>query len=84
MTKNRIDHTHCTHPRDAKGRAACRASGAWYALSVNNGHTDECLNEAAYRAVVNQLCEANTPMVTQRLAGLGLIDNDLTPCTCNR
>lgn len=79
---NRIDHTDCPHPKTAKGRADCRKAGTWYAFSVNNGHDEDCLAHAAYRAAVNGRDTGS--FIGDRLAGLELLDAGLVDCVCGQ
>lgn len=80
MTKNRINHTDCSHAATPAGRAACRASGDWYLRPVNNGHTTDCLNNAADRAWEND--ESLTDHLAARRVGLSYLDNAVTSCIC--
>lgn len=80
MTKNRINHSDCSHAATPAGRAACRASGDWYLLPINNGHTSDCLSNAADRAMMNDEGLANWKDAMR--VGLGYLDNAVTSCIC--
>lgn len=82
MTKTRINHTDCSHAATPAGRAACRASGDWYLLSVNNGHDRDCLDNATDRAWAND--ESLTGWKAAARVGLSYLDNGVTSCICGK